>query len=375
MYIFEKVEQEPTAMTMTGATHTIELDENSDYSMLLLRFNWTADSSQIDASKERILDWITSITVIGDDDKYIVNASARELAALHFYRRRYPVFEVVDNKDNSTNILELPIYFGRYFGDTEYFLRGGIFNKLELNVTNGDSATGNYFDAGTLEVRSYQFKDHALSPTAVLRPKQIKSWTPPSATASHTETLPDKWRIEKILIEAQPTYQDRTTDLTAEYWELLDKIKLTFKGGDVVVFNDDTEELAWRNALVYGLARTSGYFTGQENDFVDSGLGYRRGAHATLAQDASAAGLEPEILKNTTQKLKWLQQGTAADTDYYWEAWGQAYLDTVIFDWAPDGNMANLYDPAVYKKGQLKLTAGSTAGKINIMVVEEVTSF
>ena len=375
VYIFEKVEQEPKAMTMSGATHTCKLDETVDYLMLLLRFKWTAHTGQIDALRERILDWITSVTVIGDDDKYVTNNSARELAALHFYRTKRPVFEIVDNKNDSESILELPIYFGRYFGDLEYFLKRGQFSKLELNVTNIDALTGDYFNAGTLEVRSYQLKDHAVTPDGVLRSKEVKSWAPESATASYTEELPDKHKIEKIIVEAQPTYVARISNLPAEYSTLVDKLKLSYKGGDVVPFDDDIEELAWRNSLVYGEPMITGYFTGQENDYWDTGLGYRRSALATLQQDPTGTDVYFNILKGTKQRVQIKQQAAAADNDGIISARGYAYLDTVIFDFAPDRDMRNLYDPAMYKKGELKITAGSIAGKVNVSVVELVTAF
>jgi len=375
MYIFDKEIQAAKAMTMTGGTMTVDLDETVDYTALLLRFSWTADSSQIDASKERILDWVTGITVIGDDDKYVVNATARELAALYFYRTKQPVKEYLNNADNSTNVLELPILFGRYFGDPEYFLKKGQFSKLELNVTNGDSATGNYFDAGTLEVRGYIFKDHDLTSKGVLRPKEVKSCTPSSGTDSRTEELPDKYKIEKVIVEGQPTYQNRTTALTAELNTLIDTLKLTFKGGSFEVFNDDVEDLFRRNAAVYGLARTGGHFTGQRNDYVDTGLGYVQRAFLTIANTSATAGVNDIGFSQSTNQKQKVVQAAAGDIACIWEAEGYAYLDTVVFDFAPDGDMRYIYDPSRYKKGELKITAGSTAGTIKIVVSEVVPSF
>lgn len=374
MYIFDKEIQAAKAMTMSGSTMTVDLDETIDYTALLLRFSWTADSSQIDATKERIADWVTGITVVGDDDKYVENLSARELAALHFYRTKTPVNEFLNNTDDSVNVLELPIYFGRHFGDLEYFLKKGQFSKLELNVTNGDSDTGNHFDAGTLEVRGYILKDHALTCKGAIRDKQIKSWTPSSATDSHTEELPDKNLIEKILVEGQPSYAARTAALTAELTTLINKLKLTFKGGDIVVFDDDIEDLFKRNAAVYGLARTGGYATVQHADYVDTGLGYVQRALLTVAASAADRVADLGFTAAALQK-QLVAQGTAGDIIAVWEALGYAYLDTVLFDFARDHDMSMLYDPSKYKKGELKITAGSTSGKANIVVSEVVPSF
>jgi hypothetical protein len=153
---------------------------------------------------------------------------------------------------------------------------------------------------------------------------------------------------------------------------LLDKLKLTLKSGDIVIFDDDVEKLVRQNMVEFGRAQTKGFFTGQEGDYWDSALGFREKTSITLAQDATAAGMEPEFLKSTTQRVQLLQQAaTPADNDYMIVCEGGAYLDTVCFDFLKYG----LLDAPTLKKVQVGLTAGSTAGVIKIAVSELVTSF
>jgi hypothetical protein len=362
-------------MTMTGATLTIDLDETANYSGLLLRFSWTADVSQIDATKERIADWVTGISVVGDDDKYVINATARELCALAFYRTGVAPLDLPNNTDNSTNILELPILFGRHLGDQEYYLKGGQFSKLEVNITNGDSATGDYFDAGTVEVIGYQLKDVTKAPTGVFRFKEVKSWTPSTSTDTHTEDLTEKNKIEKIIVEAQPAYVARTSDFAANYDTLLDKLKLTLKSGDIVIFDDDVEKLMRQNLQEFGYAYTQGDFTGQDADYIDSGLGFVAEAKATMegATAIDTTALTTNVIgfvNANTQRLQ-VEQSLAGDVLFQWNAKGGAYMDTVCFDFLKYG----LLDAPALKKVQVGLTAGSTAGTIKIAVSELVTGF
>lgn len=374
MYLFDK-ERSATAQTMSGATLNTSLDEDADYSALLLRFSWTADSSQIDAKRDQLIDWITGINVIGDDDKYIINNRGRQLAALAFYRTGHVPQGFISNVNDSVNTLELPIFFGRYLGDPEYFLKGGQFDSLELNVTNGDSDTGNHFDAGTLEIHELQLKDHNLTPNGFLRSKEILNpWTPSSSTSSKTTKLPDKYLIEKILIDAEPTYTARTSQLTSELDTLINEIKLTYNGGDVVVYDDDLIVLARRNAAIYGRPHVTGIATVQSGDDLDTHLGLVEYAKMTEL-DTMTTGQTPPYFDSSTTQKQTVMQVNAADINTSYEAIGLAYMDSVIFDYQrKHGEMDMLLDPNLYKKVELELTAGSVSGTQQISVVEVVPS-
>ena len=373
-YIFDK-KTPATALTMTGSTKTFTLDETAKYTALLLRFSFTADVSQIDALRDHLIDWITSITIVGDDDKYVVNNTGRELAALARRRLKKELEAYINTLDNSVNTFELPILFGRYIGDPEYYLDANLFNKLEINIANADSDTGNYFDAGTVELHELQLKGNPPSAKGCFRSKQVKSWTPGSATEATTEELPDKNPIECIMISAVPTYTARITALTSEMAALIDKIKLTYRGGDVVVFEDDWEVLARRNAEQYGMVTVKGHITwGAAADKVDSHLGYVVAAKGNATTSAAAAATDVVVDVGTVQKLV-LSQAVAADLASWWEATGLAYMDAVFFTFDIPEDLSNLYQPTENKKGEIKVTAGSVSGVLELSVVEIVRTF
>jgi len=373
-YVFDK-KTPATALTMTGSTKTFELDETADYTAIILRFAFTADTLQIDALRDCLIDWITSITIIGDDDKYVVNNTGRELAALAFRRLKRMLEAYIDTLNDSVNTFELPILFGRYIGDPEYYLSKGQFSKLELNITNGDSSTGDFFDAGTVEIHELQLKGNPPTPKGCFRSKQIKSWTPGSATEAITEELPDKNPIECIMVSAIPTYTARITALTAEMTTLIDKIKLTYRGGDVVVFDDDWEVIARRNAKDLGMPITRGHITwGAAADKVDSHLGYVVAAKGNATTSAAAAATDSVVTIGAVQKLV-VSCTVAADLASWWEAQGLAYMDAVFFTFDVPPDLSNLYQPTENKKGEIKVTAGSTAGVLELSVVEVVTAF
>lgn len=373
-YIFDK-KTPATALTMTGSTKTFTLDETADYTALLLRFAFTADTAQIDALKDHLIDWITSITIVGDDDKYIVNNTGRELAALARRRLKKELEAYINTLDDSINTFELPILFGRYIGDPDFYLSKNQFNKLEINIVNADSDTGNYFDAGTVEIHELQLKGNPPSPKGCFRSKQVKSWTPGSATEAVTEELPDKNPIECIMISAIPTATARITALTSEMTTLIDKIKLTYRGGDIVIFDDDWEVLARRNAKQYGMSIVKGHITwGAAADKVDSHLGYVVAAKGNVTTSGAAAATETAVAVGTVQKLV-VSQTVAADIASWWEAEGLAYMDAVFFPYDIPEDLSNLYQPTENKKGEIKVTAGSVSGVLELSVVEIVRIF
>jgi len=373
-YIFDK-KSPAAALTMAGSTKTIKLDETAAYTALLLRLAFTADTSQIDATKDHLIDWITSITIVGDDDKYVVNNTGRELAALAFRRLQKMPEAYINTLDNSINTFELPILFGRYIGDPEYYLNKQQFSKLELNIVNADSDTGNFFDAGTVELHELQLKGAPPASKGCFRSKEVKSWTPASATEAVTEELPDKNPIETIMLSAVPTYTARTAALTSEMSTLIDKIKLSYRGGDVVVFEDDWEVLARRNAQQFGMPITRGHITwGAAADYVDSHLGYVVAAKGNVTTSAAAAATDSVVNIGAVQKLA-VSQTVAADIASWWEAMGLAYMDAVFFPYDIPLDLSNLYQPMENKKGELKVTAGSVSGVLELSVVEVVQRF
>jgi len=213
------------------------------------------------------------------------------------------------------------------------------------------------------------------APKGVFRVKQIKSWVPSTPTDTYVEDLTEKNKIEKVVVESRPDYVARTSDFAANYDTVCDKLKVTLKGGDVVVFDDDIEDLVRRNIVEFGKANVGGHFTGQNNDYIDSGLGYRLDAKTTMegATSIDTTALTTNVIglvSGTTQRLK-LLQSKVGDVLFKWNAVGGAYFGTVCFDFLPYG----LLDAPALKKVQLKLTAGATQGTISIVTSEFVTGF
>jgi len=367
---------EDKALTMTGATHTEELDETGYVSAMLLKINMTADISLIDASKDRIIEWIPTVSVIANNDITIKSASARAFCGLNFFNRGKEVYEERKVWDNAENYVEIPILFGRDLRDLEYGLDLSKYDKVEVNITNDDSDTGNFFDAGKYSIDLLQVYDKTPAWKGYIRTKQTKKWTPASATDEYTEKLPTKHKIRSVMLEVVPTPQNRITDFTAEATTLLDKLEYTYKEGALFRFKGTSERLMKDNACDFGLAQVGGAIQGRNNDLIDSGLIYvveQVGQYGEGVDNPNTGAVGQTGLDSTRtkQKLKITQGATVADKKHLWRAKGMGYLDCLVFKHDLAG-WENILDPVVYKPMKLWLKAGSTAGEIRINVEEEI---
>lgn len=365
------------SLAMTGATHTEELDEKGLLSAMLIRFKFTADASIVDASKDRIIEWLSKIEVIANNDIVIKSATARALCGFYFYNTGKQPYEERKIKDDAVNYADVPIVFGRHERDLDYGLDLSKFDKVEVNITNEDSDTGDYFDAGTYSIYLLQAYDWGGSFKGFIRTKQIKDWTPASSSDTITEKLPTKERIRSVMLEAVPTPQNRTTDFTAEATTLLSSIKYEYKEGEIIRFDDTSEALMRENANDFGMAEIGGYIVGTNGDYIDSGLAYVVEQVACYGEavnnpDSGATGFVGLDATRTKQKLKIVQGTTTADKTILFRAKGFGFLDCFIFKHDLAG-WDNILDPAVYKPIRLKLTAGSTAGSIKINLETEAT--
>ena len=353
---------------MTGETSTYELETSGILSYIDLLVAFTADAAGVDFVKY-IPDWITGIEVVGNSTDVLLSLDARELAALVFYMTgKTPTERRTEVKDD-WNYLHIPIPFGRKLGDPNYALDLEKWDLVELNITNGDSDTGNFFDVGNYTIREKFIRD-GPAPTGYFKTYEANSWTPPSATSEKAVDFPRDYPIRQALISVLPTYPTRTAAYTYEMWEVLHQIKLTYKSGNIVVFDEDTEELMRQNEDEYGLVDVGGIVQADDEDFFSTDLGFVMDGNASIAArdltESTAAIVG--VLNHPESRLEIHETHLSAGHAVSWKARGYAYMLSAIFDWDRDKSMANLLDPRAMETVRLKYTSEQTAGKIRTVL-------
>jgi len=361
------------SVTMTGKAATYELETKGYLSWIDILVNFTADASGDDFVK-MILDWITSIEVIGNSTDIIVSLDARELAALIFYDLGHVVEETRTEKPGGENYAHLVIPFGRWLGDPEYALDLSKWDLVELTITNGDSATGDFFDTGKYTIRE-KFIREGPPPAGYFKTYEANEWTPASATDEKTVSVPKEHKIRQIIISVLPDYPARTAAYTKEMHEILDTIKLEYKSGNIVIFDEDTEELLRQNADEFGLAETGGVVQGDNADYFSTDLAWVDDANLSVQQLVGGTTTQAiaGVYNLPESRLAIFENALAAGQLCNWKARGYGYMHSAVFHYDRKKDMANLLDPMEMATVRLKYTSGATNGKVRTVLQQVIT--
>lgn len=358
----------------TGSTKTYELETAGILSYIDLLAAYTADASAADMVKW-IPDWITNIEVIGNSTDILLSLDARELAALVFSMTKKPVVERRTGEQDAVNYLHIPIPFGRVLSDPKYALDLSKWDLVELNITNDDSS-GNFFDLVAYTIREKFLRELPSPPVGYFKTYEANSWTPPSAVSEKTVDFPKDHPIRQAMISVLPTYPAIDAALTSEIWEVLDNIKLTYKSGNIVLFDEDTEELMRQNADLFGLVDMGGVVQAEDDDYISTDLGWVLDANATLASLVGGTTTQYALsLSNLPEsRLKIDESALLADHPINWKARGYAYMDAMFFHFDKDNSMENLLDPKEMETVRLKYTSASVSGKVRT-VLQQLRSY
>jgi len=356
------------SVTMTGETKTYELETSGILSYIDLLVAFTTDASGADYIK-MIPDWLTSIEVIGNSTDILLSLDARELATLNFGMTKRPVTERRTGKVSTVNYMHVPIPFGRFLGDPEYALDLGKWDLVELNITNGDSATGDFFDVGNYTIRE-KFIREGPAPTGYLKTYEANSWTPPSAVSEKTVDFPKDYLIRQVIISVLLDYPAVTAACLYEMWEVLNKIKLTYKSGNIVVFSEDTEELMRQNEDEFGLVDLGGVVQGDDGDEFSTDLGWVLDANVSVANlvGGTTSQAIAGVYNIPETRLSIFESDLAAGQLINWKARGYAYMHGLFFHFDKDNSMANLLDPKAMETVRLKYTSEQVEGKVRTVL-------
>lgn len=355
-------------VTMTGETNTYELETSGILSYIDLLVAFTTDASGVDFVK-MIPDWITSIEVIGNSTDILLSLDCRELATLNFGMTKRPVTERRTGKVSTANYLHIPIPFGRYLWDTEYALDLEKWDLVELNITNADSAALSFFDVGTYTIRE-KFIREGPAPTGYLKTYEAQSWTPPAAVSEKTFDFPKDYLIRQAIISVLLDYPAIGAAHTYEMWEVLDQVKFTYKSGNIVVFDEDTEELMRQNEDMFGLIDMGGIVQGDTDDYFSTDLGWVLDANISLAEiDATSTTESIYGVSNLPEsRLKIEEAQLKAGHLLNWRARGYPYMHGLFFHFDKDNSMANLLDPKAMETVRLKYTSEQKEGKVRTVL-------
>jgi len=328
----------------TAGTKTIDITLKDLISRFQVQVKATNNGSAPTAHPAKI---ISKIEVVDGSD-VIFGLSGRELLAMQFYSQRRTPMVINNYLDDTMNVVNYEINFGRYLFDPLLALDPTKFNNLQLKITHNLASGGSAPDACTLEVVADIFDEKGVTPQGFLMQKENVSFTL-VASANEYIDLPVDFLTRKLIIMSH--VDDK------QPWQLYNEVKLSEDNDKRVPFNDKTSDLMkylgalWPPIFEYiegvALTTTRDFYvmSTYEMEFTALAMGF--GA-AYLKSDYAYGG-NIDIRGNASCNFKALVRGMAP--------FGALCL--------PFGNQMDIddwYD--VTKIGSLRLTlkAGSSPG-------------
>lgn len=217
--------------------------------LLLLSANHVDDTSY-QFHKWRLIDQLDDIALIGDGKTVIKSLPGQVYQAMHFYDQGAPPPNRIREYSTDSERQMVLMNLGRRYHDPEMYLPAGKFDSLELQVNFADPNT--CFGNATMTIILEQPAGLGV-PTSkgYLRSEVWREFTTVRDEWNYL-TLPTGHIFRRIFFQAIPdvstTYEVEKTNM----WNLINELKLSFKNGDMVIFDADLETLAKIDVLKLG---------------------------------------------------------------------------------------------------------------------------
>lgn len=151
MPFMRRVIQSPTSEASNAQTKVVKLPRSGALSGLMLRASMTNGATSGRAVK--MLDVIDTVEVVADGSKPIISLNSDELLRWQRYWTKSFNHLVVTEAAAGVQRWFMPLLFGRYLGDPQYWLPLSNFSDLELRVAYSPTiAADSGFATGTFEL-------------------------------------------------------------------------------------------------------------------------------------------------------------------------------------------------------------------------------
>ncbi len=343
-------------------TYREDLPKSGYLSSIFLRVNGAGVTDAFNAlEKWRMVDWLSSIKVLGDTNDVLQSYTGRLLQAA-MIDKGYPAIRSQEfNYGSSTKRFQGYINFGRKAGDKTYGLDLSRYNNVEIQVSN-DAAVGQFASGMTVDLYLCLLHDTGGGNpfSGFFRTEEYRKITTTASKIDYID-LPSQGKLRRMLLQVDPTV-DSAENAQRSLYQTLDNVKYTLRSGAEEHLNCNPRHL-WDLAYLNGrdVVITGGepYHTSLEG--VRTGLGqtiYK----ASVALPQGMASATPTLAleagnDSSTQKL--LRTGTD-NASFLFAGHGPENTFTICHDW-PEDSEENYLDLAAQTVAQLELTTGSNA--------------
>ena len=363
--------------TLSNAQTLItNLDINSPITAVDLHFEATNGATS--GRNNYIHDKVSRVEVVDGSD-VLYSANMKDAQAVNWYMNKKFPYMLIDEGADAVQREVMRINFGRYLGDTDYYLNPADFTNLQLKEThslNIAADSGFATGSGLLSVIVHLMDGDIPSPRGFLMTKEVYSYTS-AASGVETIELPDDYPIRAMFVHSYEAAIALETDLTNVKLslgmdrfipfdmpidlllaEIIDNFGKCEYDAKMLMLNDDTQDLFV--ALPMAFSATSILASASLLE-----------VSATIVSAVGSRVTVQVTDHNTTSGIS----HTDYTTDVPFRVNVSGYLPHNVLGWvfAPVGNEDWAYDISTWRKGQLKITDGG-AGAANRLVLQQLRS-
>jgi len=364
--------RENVSMTV-GQTFRIDLPEIGLLSCLSLKIQATPITGLgLTGGAWRLLDYLTTIEVIGDGATVIKSYQAKTAEFLSFLRSGVVPTHKWRNYATNTQMEYVHLYFGRYPGDPLYGLDLSRWKNIELRITNTCTAalyTGNL----TVSILGTYFVNPGASFGGYLRSETWREWT---TVADETKyfVLPVEYPISGIYLHALPAVTGGLSN--TGFANLMDDIDFSVNGGQQRIYKGGLDDLIVENRMDAGLeVLTSGLADVNADAGIDVGIGNMFGwAGISGSKDGAVSATIPTMLADATDNTISFE-AREADSPVEFMARGNGFMNHAFLFHNKNLEQENLLTAAAL--GELRLNihtrnAAASASGTNRLILERL---
>lgn len=135
-----------------GDAETIQWDLSQNLPITAIEMRFNAERAAVAANTLPLLAEINNLRVIDGSKVYKAAIRGKYLQAMEYGQGHKLPMNITSDNAAETAEQTLMLYFGRYFGDKEFFLQPNMMNNPQLVFTSGITVGGNDYATGTLRV-------------------------------------------------------------------------------------------------------------------------------------------------------------------------------------------------------------------------------
>ena len=203
MYL--KFDRHEKAKAMSNAsTNKTKLPESGVLSAIKLEFEAVNAATIDDQGKGRIIDHITKVEVTDGGTNVMYSLTGQVARALDFYHLKEVMPERCNIYDGKTQRTTVVIPFGEYVGDPKKGLDLGVWDEVNLEVTN-DATTTLWADlALKADIQLITMQELPAPPASYYKHYQWRSEKPSADGQYVRHQLPVNDKIRRYIIQADP---------------------------------------------------------------------------------------------------------------------------------------------------------------------------